>query len=432
MKLHKYTWIMLIFFGASFASSIAQAQVPASYSTEYRNAIALMMNNLQPNGGVVAAPSHVNPDYFYDWIRDTALTMRAVIDLAYDSTTNSAVQAQLLNQTEVWVNWELGLQVTPKLTDLGEPRFYLNGLANNNPWGRPQNDGPASRAITAIKLANHWIQAGRFADVKAKLYAAELPANTLIKRDLEYVSHHWQDSSFDLWEEEQAMHFYTLTTQKVALLKGAALARSLDDGAAGDFYEQQAQAIDAYLGQFFDPNQNLIRYAINKTKALSNKTSDLDVAVLLAAIQTFDGQFYVNVPQMVATVNQLSAAFNSIYDVNKIIQNPTNHAALGTALGRYPQDVYSGAGFNGGNPWFLSTMALAEFACDLKKVNYNNGSASAQLNATTSAQFNRVLYHMNSNGALSEQYNRDNGYEQGANNLTWSYTSYITAYRACY
>jgi glucoamylase len=441
----KITLLALVLFYAGFHSSVVQAQAPANYTTEYRTAITRLMANLQSNGGVVAAPSHVNPDYFYDWIRDTSLTMKTVVELAYDSTTPAATKTKLMTQINAWVGWELGLQTTPKLTGLGEPRFYLNGLANNNPWARPQNDGPALRALTAIELANHWIQDGRLNDVNTYLYAGAMPAATLIKRDLEYVSHHWDDQntfdqygnqltfqSFDLWEETQAMQYYTLTVQKVALLKGAALARSLNDSAAGDFYEQQSQAIDNYLNQFYDPNQNIIRYAINKTSTPNGKSGDLDVAVLLAAIQTFDGQFYVNVPQMVSTVNALTTAFGGLYSVNKITANARTHAPLGTALGRYPQDTYNGDGTSAGNPWFLATIALAEFSCDLKKISYNQGASDAQLVQAANGQFNRVLYHTNADGSLSEQYNRDSGYEQGANNLTWSYTAYITAYRACF
>jgi len=39
----------------------------------------------------------------------------------------------------------------------------------------------------------------------------------------------------------------------------------------------------------------------------------------------------------------------------------------------------------------------------------------------------RVLFHRNADGSLSEQMNRENGYMQGAPNLTWSHASIITA-----
>jgi GH15 family glucan-1,4-alpha-glucosidase len=111
------------------------------------------------------------------------------------------------------------------------------------------------------------------------------------------------------------------------------------------------------------------------------------------------------------------------YAVNNLKADP-NGTPLGVALGRYPGDVYSGSqSQSGGNPWFLSTLALAEYYCDLGKTQNHDKAI---------AQFNRVLHDMNNTGDLSEQFNRVTGFEQSAVNLTWSYTSYVTAYRACF
>jgi glucoamylase len=406
---------------ATFIALNATAHAQDAYQTEYQRAIQGAVANIQSNGAVVASPSQTQPNYYFDWIRDTSLTMKAVVTLAYDPSTRSPLQADLLARIDRWIDWELGLQSVPKLTDLGEPRFYLSGQANNEPWGRPQNDGPALRALTAMMVANKWIDEGRLTEVANKLYKSEIPATTLIKRDLEYVAHHWMEPSFDLWEEEKGMHFYTLTAQKVALLKGADLANRLGDGGAANFYAGQSKAIDAYLTQFYDAASGTLKYAIDSNK-LPQKTTNLDVSILLAAIQTFDGQFYVNIDQLSQTVNALIAQFNHAYSINQVTRGQTGNA-LGVGLGRYPGDVYSGFDFSGGNPWFLSTLALAEFYCDVNKA-ANHDKAMAQ--------FDRVIHHMNAAGDLSEQFSRANGFEQGAHDLTWSYTSYITAYRACF
>jgi len=395
----------------------------SAYLTEYQRAIQGVLSNIQSSGAVVASPSQTDPDYYYDWVRDTSLTMKAVVQLAYDSSTPASTRSDLLARIDRWINWELNLQVVPKLTDLGEPKFYVTGSADNEPWGRPQNDGPALRALTAMLVANQWINQGRLADVQARLYKNELPATTLIKRDLEYVAHHWGDLSFDLWEEEKAMHFYTLTVQKVALAKGAALATRLGDNDAASFYASQSSAIDQYLGQFFDTASGTLRYAIDNVNKLPQKTTNLDISLILAAIHTFDGQFYVKLDQLNPTVKALVSQFQNSFQINQL-KSDSSGTALGVALGRYPGDTYSGSeSASGGNPWFLSTLALAEFYCDVNKTQNHDQAV---------AQFNRVLRDMNENGDLSEQFNRENGFEQSAVNLTWSYTSYITAYRACF
>jgi glucoamylase len=401
------------------------------YSTQYDRSLRGVLANMLDNGATVASPSRVSPDYYYDWVRDTSLTMKMMVQISQDPSTSTALKKTLTAKIDRWIDFELGRQRTPTLTDLGEPKFYVTGKANLEPWGRPQNDGPALRALTAIEIANSWMKKARFDDIRAKLYRAEIPANTLIKRDLEYVAHHWQETSFDLWEEERAMHFYTLTVQKVALLKGAKLAKALGDQEAGAFYEQQSRAIDNYLSVFIDSKRGIIRYAVSKDYPLPHKKSDLDIAVLLAAIQTFDGQFYVPVQAMINTVNQIAQTFQSIYAINQVKVSPSG-VPLGIAIGRYPDDKYSGFDFSSGNPWFLATIALAEFSCDLNKAQNFASKQRAQLNDTAIKQFNRVLYHRSADGSLSEQFNRDSGYEQGARDLTWSYASYVTAYRACF
>lgn len=94
-------------------------------------------------GIVVASPSTVNPDYFYTWTRDSALTMLMVIDeliFGTESVGNNSLQivvedygaAQAALQTVTNPSgalWPAGL-------GLGEPKFYSNGTRFNMAWGR--------------------------------------------------------------------------------------------------------------------------------------------------------------------------------------------------------------------------------------------------------------------------------------------------------
>jgi glucoamylase len=410
------------------ASSVYTAKAD-QYRTQYDRSIKGVLANILENGAIVASPSRADPDYYYDWVRDTALTMKMLVQLGADASTPAAIRKTIAKKVNGWIDFELARQQTPTLTGLGEPKFYVNGKANLDPWGRPQNDGPALRAITAIEVANQMIQEGQFNEVRAKLYRAEIPANTLIKRDLEYVAHHWFETSFDLWEEERAMHFYTLTVQKVALLKGARLALTLNDTEAAKYYNEQANNLGNYLASFVDSN-GIVRYALNKSPGMAHKTGDLDIAVILAAIHTFDGQFYVPVKYLIKTADAIVAEAKKIYTVNKTTR--ANGMDLGVALGRYRDDKYSGFNFSEGNPWFLATLALAEFSCNLVNARHTTALEMKSFNATAIKQFNRVLFHMSDKGSFSEQFNRENGFMQGARDLTWSYASYVTAYRACF
>jgi glucoamylase len=403
-------------------ASIAQSSLNNPLKQQYQASIQAVFNNMQSNGAVVASPSQGNqpgePNYYYDWVRDTSLTMKTLIQVMMNPSTAESLRKQIHQKVLLWIQFELNRQTVQTLTGLGEPRFYVNGQSNHEPWGRPQNDGPALRALTAMEYARALIAAGRFQEVSDRLYRAELPARTLIKRDLEYVAHHWRDSSFDLWEEVRGYHFYTLTAQKMALVHGAAIANLMNDPQAAQFYQAQASAIQNLLGQFVV--QNKIKVTLDSPhQGMAHKSNPDDVAVLLSAIQTYDQQgFHVPTGALHQTVLSLVNAFEYLYEINKV-KTDFNGARLGTAVGRYPEDVYDGAGFSGGNPWFLATLGLAEYYC---RIGWKDQAQN---------QFRRVLHHRGNSNALAEQFDRKTGYQRGARQLTWSHTAFISAYLAC-
>lgn len=131
---------------------------------------------------------------------------------------------------------------------------------------------------------------------------------------------------------------------------------------------------------------------------------------------------------------------------------------------RYPEDVYNGTGTapDGGNPWFLATATMGELfykasfdfntagqivvtntslpfwtyfapsaALAAGQTYPSNGSpyktAIAALEGWADAFMRRVKFHTPADGRLGEEYDRAIGYARGAEDLTWSYASIITA-----
>jgi len=392
-----------------------------SKNDQFKSSLELIIANAtRPDvklGMIVASPSKENPDYYYDWVRDTSLTFSALID--YYSIT---LEHKYLNLIKNWVLAEFERQNEWSLTGLGEPKFYIDGRAYSEPWGRPQNDGPALRAIAMIKLTRVLLKNGDVDFVSDYLYRPILPANSVIKKDLEYTAHHWREASFDLWEEEKGMHFYTLLSQYTALKEGASLARELNDEGAAQFYSLESQKIKDYILASFHDDQIGIKATINKVNGgLWYKSSGLDIAVLLGLLHTYPYQdlYKLDDKRIQKYLHALKTSFKNGYTINTSIEN-------GIALGRYPEDRYDGYTTSGlGNPWFLSTIALAEYYCLLPKKLKNYFLHDID------SQFQRVIYHSDRQGHLSEQFHRENGVMQGARDLTWSYTSYITAMMKC-
>ncbi len=410
--------------------TISWAKLPSKEFQFQKSLSMVLANSTKPDvkpGMVVASPSRSNPNYYFDWVRDTALTKRALIDY-YELTKDPKIKQMIFT----WVDAETYRQTLPTLSGLGEPKYEIDGSGYTGPWGRPQNDGPALRAISMIKFARLLLKNGEQDYIIKKLYYSVLPAESPIKRDLEYVAHHWSEHSFDLWEEEKGMHFYTLLAQYTALEEGAKLAREFSDEFAADFYELQAERIGRKLKSDFFNERIGIVVTTEKSAPLGYKNSGIDVAPLLALLHTSPYQKLIplNDAHVLKYIEVLTATFGEIYDINK------KYADLGVSIGRYPEDRYDGYETSKlGNPWFLSTLALGEYFCLLKTQLAENGkltkNLAKKLTDITEAQFKRALYHSDRTGGMSEQFNHRTGIMQGATELTWSHNAFMTAMMRC-
>jgi glucoamylase len=430
-----------------------------------------MEANISPSdslkGTVIASPSTSNPNYRYHWVRDAALTMDVILQQIPHSNFEQTLKYEsmffdFINLTE------LQQRLPNRSRGLGEPKFNIDGTTFDAEWGRPQNDSPALRASVLINFANYLLNSGRIELVRKKLYDGKFPTDSVIKKDLEFVANHWQESSFDLWEEVNGQHFYTLTAQRAALLAGARLATNLNDPGAANYYIIQAEKIKKILNdRYWDYKRNYFVATKNRLNG-PDRESGLDIAVILAALHSEvpgeADQFGVIDDRILATAYHLETQFKKIYSLN--FQNLD--LDLGTAIGRYPEDTYDGyATDSKGNPWFISTNAFAElyfraannylarkvitindvnliFFRNLTKLQ-NSHLVSPQVVHSSDPLFkkiiealifdgnkfiHRVLNHTNSAFELSEQFNKDTGLMQGAPHLTWSYASYITAIKA--
>ncbi|MDE2492033.1 MAG: glycoside hydrolase family 15 protein [Elusimicrobia bacterium] len=447
----------------SALSAVESGSLDAWLANERQVALQKMEANISPAGAapgtVAASPSRANPDYWYNWRRDAALTMRRIVAL-YESSSDPATKAKYLRMLTDYAAFVRHEQTVPGPGGLGEPKYGMDGKPFTGPWGRPQDDGPAEEAGTLIELARAFLAAGR-TDLAAGLWG---DASSGIKADLEYVSHHWQETSFDVWEEVKAHHLDTQIAQRDALREGAWLARRLgDDGAAG-WYDEQAAAIDEQLGRYWNAAQGYLDSSLDQDGGLQGKDSGLDSAVILAAIHRLpvDGEaltpdesaaFSVVDPRILATAEALKARFRAEYAING------RPGAPGVAIGRYPEDRYFG-----GNPWVLLTAAFAqldymaadEYIADGKidvtaadagfwsdllgrpvaagtSWRSGDGAFGAAIQALKSdgdAELACVRLHANPDGSLSEQMDRDSGYMTSARDLTWNYAAMLSALSA--
>lgn len=468
--MHKAAWILLLLAGGASTSAVAadqrlQAWIEQQADFSYQRVLEAISPADGARGSVMASPSRSEPNYYFHWIRDAALVMREV----WRARERNPSTAQLL--LSEYALFSRSNQLTsnpsgrPDTLGLGEPKFNMDGSAYDAPWGRPQNDGPALRAITLMEYAHFLIDRGRTDLVRDLLYRGELPAETVIKADLEFVAHHWKDASFDLWEEVLGDHFYTRMAQRRAMVDGARLARRMNDSGAALFYEQQAQAISESLESFWSPSSFHILTTLNWAGGHTEKVSNLDVAVILAVNQAASPgwSFSPSDPRVMSTAVRLTEAFEQAYSVNSGKRDHEGQA-MNPGIGRYTEDRYNGVGTDGlGNPWFLATHALAEYFLRLGAEIRSSGGVLITPESRTflsrfaslefapgqsiltrgdgrfqalvdslalhaEAWIRRSRQHTSSAGNQSEQFNRDNGYMQGARDLTWNYASFLSLF----
>ena len=224
---------------SGFGSDITD-YLAVSSGSEAEIAQAGLFRNVNPaisgaaNGTVVAArsgPSYPQqqPDYEYNWVRDASLTMDVVQQL-YSAATNKTAKSEYETILFEYATARATEQIDPNLqTGDGEPKFYLNNTIFSGPWARPQNDGPATAAITLKQFADEYLAAGgSLQTVKDKIYdSSSFPANAPVQKDLLFVASNWSSPSYDIWEEVEGDQFYTRMVQRRALVMGATFATKM-------------------------------------------------------------------------------------------------------------------------------------------------------------------------------------------------------------
>ncbi|KAG9230132.1 1, 4-alpha-D-glucan glucohydrolase [Amylocarpus encephaloides] len=432
--------------------NIQARDVSSFIATQKDIALKGVLDNIGANGSevtgagqgiIIASPSKSEPDYFFTWTRDSALTMKMIIDdfiagnQGLETTINDYIKSQAILQTVTNPSGSL----LPAGAGLGEPKFLADGSRFTGAWGRPQRDGPALRAIALITYCNWLIQNGQSQRARSIIWP-------IISNDLSYVGQYWNSTGFDLWEEVQGSSFFTVQNQHRSLVEGTKLARDLRVTCTGC---DQAPQVLCFLQTFWNG-----KYIVSNINDNAGRTG-IDGNSILGPISVFDINAYCDSltfqpcnSKSLANFKVLIDTMRATYSINKGIP-----VGQGVAVGRYSEDTYYG-----GNPWYLITTAAAEFLYDAvaqwraRHVLYVDETSlaffkelypdvvvrqynSGNYNSPFEKMMRAVLAYADSfvavaqkytleDGALAEQYNRDTGVPLSARDLTWSYAAFVT------
>ena len=371
-----------------------------------------------------------DPDYFFHWYRDSAVVIDALrllfeqgsigkvalahlADFVHFSLSLRALDGRALVASPSWrtnvaEEFEKFLRTDAELASVhgeavaADTRVNPDGTLDISSWGRPQNDGPALRALCLLR----WARCIRF---DPDLNAA---TSQLLHADLAFARQRWREPCFDIWEEEKGLHYYTLCVAAAALEQGAVWLAEQGDHQEALASGSEAQDIRRALDGYWLADRGYYRSRVLVAGASTSK--ELDIAVILAALHASGSgvTHSVHDVRMHATLERLEELFDAQYPINR-----DRTAARGPAMGRYAGDTY----YSGG-AYYFSTLAAGEF-CFRAAV----GASDPQTFIKRGNAFlETVRAFTPPSGDMSEQFDQRTGIQTSAKQLAWSYAAFIS------
>ena len=394
--------------------------------------------NIQGRGGVAASPDPDTPggSYYYHWERDGALTMRSILESRdfddYEPTLKSYTQ---------WVLNTFNAIPYNKIDTRIEPKFELPyGEVYTGGWCRPQTDGPGLQATSLIMFANQLIVNNQSDWVNQYLWTGDdnVSHGGAIKYNLDWIVNGFNSNTCDLWEEiTDGDFFWNRITMKKALILGYKFAMGMGDiESAYNYYKTMKEINETLYGTHW--NGLYLQESASRTR---------DGAVIVglnAGWDQWDNMFNPTSFQVASTVKYYNDLFCSEYPINWA---DTNAGIPGIMYGRYQGDIYAG-----GNPWILTSGALASVFYRGATSILSNGlpdnsslsmwaqafntkilpSNPVELSKFFVAQADGVLLRLRAHTEankfrMGEQIDKYTGQQTSAKDLTWSYGEIINA-----
>ncbi|MEK4032061.1 glycoside hydrolase family 15 protein [Methylocystis sp. IM3] len=456
-----------------FCANAMLRAVSATALVKHRPA---MRQTIRPvRGSILASPAmdayDPKPDYFFHWLRDSAI----VADSLRESIEGAMLGPSAIEHLVDFVGFSLKLcrldgpdflreglypeAVEPSFQEhvrsrveiakivgdavFGEGRYNPDGSLDVLKWSRPQNDGPALRALAVM----------RFFALDAFRARAGDAAMTLLRHDLDYTLSYLWERCYDLWEENIGFHYHTRLVQQAALDAGAKFLAAAGDAERAAACVAAASELLAELDRHFDPEDGVYRGRLVETGSNAPLERRLDIAVVLAVIHAGRraGAHSVVDPKMLATLFALERLFDEEYPINR-----ARPAACAPALGRYRGDSY----FSGGAYYFATLggaqfcFLLAQAVAEGESVLVTEGSrpplaellqtpADTLLQGALAENLREALAvaalrrgdmylatvrrFTPASRELAEQFSQQDGAPTSADDLTWSYACFVTA-----
>ena len=376
---------------------INESLLPAKLVRLYKRSLLITRSQINNCGSIISANDsdvmHFNRDtYSYMWPRDGALVAYALDLAGYGSTVNFYNLCGKIIEKEGYF--------LHKYTPTG-------ALGSSwHPWRKEMlSQLPIQEDETALVLWALWKHYEIFKDIEfiKPLY------KTLIKRAANFMMNYRNAEtglplpSYDLWEERRGILTFTVSAVYGGLIAAARFATSFGENDLAEEYRQGAahmrEGMDRYL--YLEKERRFARMINFK----EDGSIEVDATVDASLYGSF--AFGAYSPEDEKVKNTMEQVYDKLWNKNS-----------GGGLARYENDAYyrvSKEGF--GNPWFITTLWLAQYYIAVAKEKKELEKALAIMDW--------VADHALPSGVLAEQINPYTHEPLSVSPLTWSHGTYI-------
>lgn len=279
-----------------------------------------------------------------------------------------------------------------------------------HPWVRKAT-GEVQLPIQEDETALPIIALGKYYEATKDIEFIESVYNSLIKKAADFMVAYRDDRtklpkpSYDLWEEKYGVSTYTASSVYGALVTAARFAETLGKAKSQKIYTDAANEVrEAILANLYDEQSG----TFYKMVTLEHDTIVPDRTVDMSSVYG------------VYTFGVLPAKDERVVRAARATEEKLSCRTFVGGIARYEGDrYYRSKGGEGipGNPWFITTLWLAQHQIALAEREADFEPVKKWLNW--------AVDYATASGMLSEQLNPESGAQISAAPLAWSHAEFI-------
>lgn len=365
----------------------------------FKKSLLIIRTHIDNRGAILASGDsdmlqHGKDNYSYMWPRDGAL-----VAITLDQTGDNNVAKRFFEFCNDVIS-EQGYFMHKFRTDKSLGSSWHPWISNGQIELPIQED---ETALVIIALRAHF-------ELDKDLEFIESIYNSLIRKAAEFLVLFKDDQtnlpkpSYDLWEEKFGVHTFTASSVYAALISAAEFAAMLGKADSAAIYRQNADQIkEAILKYLYDGTEGCFY------KMVTFKNNGLEIDKTIDSSSAY-GIFKFNV--LGTDDEKLTKAFEKVEE-KLTVQTPIG------GLARYNGDSYYQVSHDlPGNPWFITSLWLAQYKIAKSKTKEDLKTAKACIDW--------VVKNALPSGILSEQLNPLTGEQVSAAPLTWSHSEFVS------